>query len=109
MRRAAFWLALVLVVVLLPVRHGEAEVGDISFQRKSGAAGGDYPPAIFPHWVHRMQFRCYVCHDDIFTMKAGSNRVTMDAIEQRKSCGTCHNGKIAFGVSFDTCPRCHHP
>lgn len=108
MMRGVFRLVLALLMVLLPIRYAEAEVGDIEFKRESEAPG-DYPPATFPHWVHRMQFRCYVCHDDIFQMKAGSNPVTMEAIGQGKFCGTCHNGKIAFGVLFESCQRCHRP
>lgn len=108
MTRTAVRLLLALILVLVPMRHGVAEVGDIEFKRETESPG-DYPSATFPHWVHRMQFRCYVCHDDIFQMKAGSNAVTMAAIGEGKFCGTCHNGKVAFGVTFEACQRCHRP
>lgn len=85
---------------------GKAVEGDIVFQRKGGAEK-ETPAALFPHWAHRIRFRCYVCHDAIFQMKAGANPVTMDAIMDGKSCGTCHDGKTAFAVGFDTCGRCH--
>ena len=83
-------------------------VGDIRFERKT-KGDEDFPPAVFPHWVHRVNFKCYVCHTKSvgFEMKAGSAAVTMDLIEEGKYCGTCHNGKRAFGVSFETCTRCH--
>lgn len=84
---------------------GKAEVGDIVFPRKAGP--DDIPPAVFPHWIHRIQFKCYVCHDAIFHMKAGADPVTMEAIQSGKFCGVCHNGKRAFAVGFDTCIRCH--
>lgn len=98
-------LAVVLALVLLagPVRAVE---GDIVFQRKGGGEK-EIPPAQFPHWVHRIRFKCYVCHDAIFQMKAGADPITMDAIFDGKFCGACHDGKTAFEVGFDTCPRCH--
>lgn len=85
-----------------------AEYGDIPFTRNSPGMD-DVPAAVFPHFVHRMQFRCYVCHESIFEMKAGANPVTMDAIQSGKFCGNCHNGKTAFQATFDSCPRCHRP
>ncbi len=97
-------LAALAAVALAPAR---AEYGDIHFKRKDGIAAEGSPPATFPHYVHRIQFRCYVCHEDIFVMKAGANDITMDAIQSGKFCGACHNGKTAFQVGFDTCQRCH--
>ncbi|NDP41186.1 MAG: hypothetical protein GZ089_00465 [Aromatoleum sp.] len=85
-----------------------AEVGDIAFKR-DGPGTDDVPAATFPHFVHRMQFKCYVCHEDIFVMKAGANAMTMDAIQDGKFCGACHNGKAAFQATFNSCPRCHRP
>ena len=61
-------------------------------------------PAYFPHWVHRIQYKCYACHDDLFPMRRGT-APTMAAMARGESCGACHNGKVAFGV--DTCQRCH--
>jgi c(7)-type cytochrome triheme protein len=84
-----------------------AELGDITFKRE-GSGTEDVAPAVFPHWVHRMQFTCYVCHDAIFKMKAGANPITMADISAGKWCGTCHDGKTAFAAaSFSTCTRCH--
>ena len=100
-----FALAALVSLALTPA--AQAEFGDIQFGRKGGVAIEGSPPATFPHFVHRIQFRCYVCHEDIFRMKAGANDVTMDAIQSGKFCGTCHNGKTAFQVGFDTCQRCH--
>lgn len=80
-------------------------LGDIVFERKGKAAGT--PPAIFPHWVHRMRYRCYVCHPVIFEMKVGSTEITMQKLRAGESCAQCHNGRIAFGVEFQTCARCH--
>jgi c(7)-type cytochrome triheme protein len=82
--------------------------GDVVFKRKGVTATGT-PPATFPHWIHRIRYRCYACHDDLFKMKAGGNEITMEAMSQGKSCGACHNGTIAWGTSFETCNRCHVP
>ena len=105
MSRAAI-LALATVAVFGFAVPGAAVDGDITLHRAAGADQGT-PPAVFPHWAHRIRFKCYVCHDAIFQMKAGSNPVTMDDIRAGKFCGVCHNGKIAFAVGFETCARCH--
>ena len=102
--RAAALLALALLVAAAAVR---ADFGDIRFPRKPGLAG-EYPLAVFPHYVHRMQFKCYVCHDAIFKMSDELNGITMDRIQAGQDCGKCHNGTIAFQATFETCPRCHH-
>ena len=80
--------------------------GDVVFKREAGV-GEDTPPAVFSHWSHRIRYKCYVCHPAVFEMKAGANKVTMDAIDEGKFCGTCHNGEITWESSFDTCNRCH--
>lgn len=81
--------------------------GDITFQRE--AQEGDTPPAIFPHWAHRIRFKCYACHPGLFQMKAGANPIKMEEIRTGKWCGTCHNGTTAWPVTFETCSRCHVP
>jgi len=107
MRRLLFCLLAVALLAALPVRQAGAEYGDIHFSR-SEPGTADFPPATYPHWIHRMQFRCYVCHQNIFKMKKGANHITMEAIDRGKFCGVCHNGKIAFGTSFGQCFHCHH-
>jgi c(7)-type cytochrome triheme protein len=78
------------------------ELGDIPFARSQGAE--QFAPAYFPHWVHRLRYKCYACHDGLFAMQRGANP-TMAAMARGESCGTCHNGKEAFAV--DMCQRCH--
>ncbi|WP_168205910.1 cytochrome c3 family protein [Geobacter sp. FeAm09] len=47
---------------------------------------------------------CTACHPALFA--AGHNkRSTMAEMRQGRSCGACHNGKRAFGIS--ACTRCH--
>jgi len=99
----------ILVVVLLLAAwsaSNAAEYGDVAFQRKAQGMD-DVPPAVFPHWIHRMQYKCTACHEETFKMKAGADEITMDMIQSGQSCGLCHNGKAAFESNFDTCPRCH--
>ncbi len=108
--RAALRLVLFLIALVLPSRAVDADLGDIVFERKSSVAE-EYPPATFPHYLHRMQFKCHVCHDDIFPMRAGASgiTITMDRIQAGQDCGTCHNGTIAFQATFNSCPLCHRP
>ena len=80
--------------------------GDVVMKRKAGAGAG-LPPAVFPHWIHRIRYRCYACHDSLFKMARTEGAGVMDAIAAGKSCGACHDGKTAWAVSFETCNRCH--
>lgn len=67
------------------------------------------PPAVFPHWVHRIRYTCKVCHMDLFEPEAGANAITMADISAGEACGTCHNGAVAFNAGFGECQRCHTP
>jgi c(7)-type cytochrome triheme protein len=110
MKQSLFRLAsgpLLGAAVLLSLAAGAGEYGDITFERKAGVMD-DTPVAIFPHWVHRMQFKCMACHDDLFKMKVGSSQITMNAMREGKWCGACHDGNAAFESNFESCPRCHH-
>ncbi len=51
-------------------------------------------------------FGCDECHPDTFRAKANSNQVGMKKMEAGESCGACHDGDTAFGVSGD-CKTCH--
>lgn len=104
-RRLLIAVLLLSATTLVEARSGWAVEGDIVFQRKGGEGG--VPPAVFPHWIHRIRYKCYACHPALFEMRAGANPITKDAIREGKFCGACHNGKIAWGVSFETCNRCH--
>jgi len=99
-------------------KPGEA---DVIFDDTSHAEQG---PVEFHHVAHREAFGeekpCTRCHikPKLFPMKrkAGEARlvITMEEMEQGKSCGACHdgkttiNGKTAFSVaSEENCARCH--
>ena len=99
-------MSLALMVGLFVVAaNAWAAPGDLVLDKKTRATGFD--PVVFPHWVHRIHFRCSVCHEQIFEMKRGANEITMEKINQRESCGKCHNGETAFEAGFQACSRCH--
>lgn len=81
-----------------------AEYADVVLNRN--AEKNDMRPVIFPHWFHRIRFRCKVCHGELgFIMRAGANEIEMGDIIDGKYCGMCHNGEIAWAV--DNCDLCH--
>jgi c(7)-type cytochrome triheme protein len=59
---------------------------------------------LFSHSRHGAN--CSSCHPKIFKQKSNSNHVGMQAMEEGKSCGACHNGKTAFSVTAN-CAVCH--
>ena len=96
-----------LFMILVSLLFGAALAvdGDVTFKRQGGVGGT--PPAVFPHWIHRIRYKCYACHPTLFEMKASATKVSMDLIQQGQSCGVCHNDQIAWAASFETCSRCH--
>jgi len=91
-------------LVLLGPDPADAEYGDVVINNYSDAAG--MRPVVFPHWFHRIRFRCKVCHADLgFQFKAGGNEINMVKIIDGQFCGACHNGDIAWGV--ENCHMCH--
>lgn len=81
--------------------------GDTVFEREGKTDG--LAPAVFPHWVHRIRYRCSACHPKIFKAEKGLNPVTMEAIQKGESCGVCHNGSVSWNIRFETCSKCHRP
>ena len=81
-----------------------AEYADIVLNNRSDKEGVN--PVIFPHWFHRIRFRCKVCHADLgFKMEAGGNQINMLKIIDGEYCGACHNGEVAWTV--ENCDLCH--
>lgn len=93
------------VLLVLPVPFvAHAEYGDVVINNQSDAAG--MRPPVFPHWFHRIRFRCKVCHADLgFKFQAGGNNINMLKIIDGEYCGACHNGEIAWSV--ENCDMCH--
>ncbi len=97
-------LGLALLLALLPAATPWAEYGDVVLNKRSDSNG--VRPVVFPHWFHRIRFRCKVCHAELgFRMRAGANDVLMSDILDGRFCGMCHNGQIAWGP--DRCELCH--
>lgn len=89
---------------ILSVSSVEAEYGDIVINNHSDDAA--MRPVIFPHWFHRIRFRCKVCHADLgFKFQAGGNDINMLKIIDGEYCGACHNNDIAWSV--ENCDLCH--
>lgn len=101
------WLSLALLLASVGTAADLAgQPGDVKFVRQA-AGMDDVAPATFPHWIHRMSYTCYACHDAVYKMQAGATPVTMDEIQSGQSCGLCHDGKTAFESNLTTCNRCH--
>jgi len=95
---------LLLLPALLFAFDAAPEYADVVLNRKSELEG--VRPVVFPHWFHRIRYRCKVCHSELgFRMRAGSNVVTMADIIDGRFCGMCHNGQVAW--SADRCDLCH--
>ncbi len=107
--RVVGWKSLLLGVLLSLGLAGmsqpsQAEYADVVINNYADAAG--MRPAVFPHWFHRIRFRCKVCHADLgFKFKAGGNKITMAKIINGQFCGACHNGEVAWSV--ENCAMCH--
>ena len=93
-----------LTVLCLAGGAGLAEYGDVVLNHNAEKEG--MRPVVFPHWFHRMRFRCKVCHHELgFEMRAGATDVTMGDIIEGRYCGMCHNGEVAWSV--ENCDLCH--
>ena len=96
-RRPGPSLLATLVACLIPVMFAWAEYADVILNDNSEAEG--VAPVIFPHWFHRIRFRCKVCHHELgFEMRAGANDVTMVRISDGEFCGMCHDGETAWSA-----------
>ena len=107
MKKVLIVLSLVVLVLsvfsFVELTPTQAEYADLTLNKYAEQAG--MPPVIFPHWFHRIRFKCKVCHEDIFIMRQGSNDINMQKIIQGEYCGKCHNGRIAWAPLY--CDRCH--
>lgn len=103
-RRLLGWTMLIGAGFALEAPEALSEYGDVLLNRRSEANG--VRPVVFPHWFHRVRFRCKVCHRELgFEMRAGANDVRMSDIIEGRFCGTCHNNDIAWGS--ERCDLCH--
>jgi c(7)-type cytochrome triheme protein len=104
MRKILSAAAAAIVVIALSLTSAWGEYGDMlinNYAEKNGMR-----PVVFPHWFHRIRFRCSVCHDELgFIMKREANKIDMGKIADGKFCGACHNGEVAWAPIY--CNRCH--
>jgi c(7)-type cytochrome triheme protein len=59
----------------------------------------------FSHTSHVKKHKCASCHPKLFKTKKLETKFKMSDITAGKSCGTCHNGRVAFAVK--QCAKCH--
>jgi c(7)-type cytochrome triheme protein len=98
------WMVLLALFTLLAPPFAYAEYGDVVLNNLAEKAG--VRPVIFPHWFHRIRFKCNVCHTEIgFKMSAGADNMRMTDLKAGKFCGACHNKQIAWGL--EKCNLCH--
>lgn len=85
-----------------PEDYGNIELVDLTMHTRM-------PPVIFPHWRHRINYTCRVCHLELdFSMKTGDTGISCSDNREGTYCGICHNGTNAFGVKArENCNRCH--
>ena len=92
------------VLAWLVTMSARAEYADIILNEKSEK--NDTRPVIFPHWFHRIRFKCKVCHSELkIEMRAGANDFNMTKFSDGEYCGACHNGDLAW--SLENCDLCH--
>lgn len=104
LRYVSFLFLVPIILALIYNTPVRAEYGDVVLNRNSENEG--IRPVIFPHWFHRIRFRCKVCHNELgFEMRVGSNDITMGSIIEGEHCGMCHNGEISWAV--ENCDLCH--
>jgi len=72
---------------------------------KLSTSGKPARMVIFSHAVHTQWLTCTNCHPAIFKKDAGSAKITMDAIDNGKYCGVCHD-KVAIAQPSG-CKGCH--
>jgi len=73
-------------------------------------AGGSSGKVVFSHEKHAAKNpKCTDCHTKIFKMAKGQRSAPkMADMQGGQSCGTCHNGQVAFGVKEQAdCAKCH--
>jgi c(7)-type cytochrome triheme protein len=97
-------IAIFALIVHSHLNTADAEYGDVIMNEYADDAG--VRPVVFPHWFHRIRFRCKVCHGDLgFAFEAGGNDINMLKIIDGEYCGACHDGNVAW--SIENCDLCH--
>jgi len=108
--RVAGWAGLAIGV--LSAAPGLAQVrgpADFTLPKAESSPG----EVTFSHAGHMARVgKCTLCHmRDLKMTRGGSGPLTMEAMQQGKQCGACHDGKTRLGGAvvfpLDACDRCH--
>ncbi|WP_291315869.1 c(7)-type cytochrome triheme domain-containing protein [Desulfuromonas sp.] len=86
--------------VSFPRTKMKHQQGDVSLDAKLAGL----PDIIFSHEEHATWNSCDLCHPEVFALKAGATKYTMQDIFAGRYCGACH-GNVAFPLK--DCGRCH--
>ena len=78
---------------------------DLTYSKAEGSPGR----VIFSHQLHvAVSEKCTACHVSLFRMLTPTRTATHGEMEAGRSCGACHNDKMAFGpTDAAACSRCH--
>ena len=66
----------------------------------------DAGDVLFSHKFHMGMYSCGECHPKLYIPGKDNATVSMTGMEEKKSCGACHDGKSAFTVK-ENCEKCH--
>lgn len=106
--RVVWPLLLAWVVASAGALPADEAPGDLVIPRAEGKMSVKSMPASrFPHWIHRINYRCDACHMRLFAMETGATSITMSGMRKGETCGACHDGERAFAVSIESCNTCH--
>lgn len=114
MRTPLALVSLVLVAAGLAVPAVFAQSGppaDFPIPKAESSPGA----VTFSHVRHLAKVgKCSLCHmRDMKMKRGGTGPFTMEAMQQGKTCGACHDGKTVLAgtevFSIDACDRCHAP
>lgn len=125
MNRVVFLIIILVLVFLLRgivFSHGDLPLppspppefyGDVLINKRSLGKDNSMAPVVFSHWLHRVKYRCNVCHVEIgFSMKSNETDIECERMFNKgEYCGACHNGRIAFGrteTEGKKCDLCHN-
>lgn len=75
-------------------------VRELQFEEKSTGN------VLFSHTFHTGLHTCGDCHPSLYAPSRSTTKISMEEMEQGKSCGKCHDGKNAFSVK-EKCESCH--
>lgn len=95
-------IAAVLVLLCGGVAFAGVGGGDVTMKNK----GGD---TVFSHETHVVgsELKCQACHPKLYTNAKQRKITSMEEMQKGKSCGACHNDKVAAFSVKENCEMCH--